>query len=54
MCVLGAFADSTHTVATAAEALQLLTELTRGRLAETCVIITDVAEGSVKCCSPTS
>ena len=37
---------ATHTVATAVEALPLITELTRGRLAETCVITTDVAEGA--------
>lgn len=36
---------ATHTVATAAEALPLVAELTRGRLADACVITTDVAEG---------
>ena len=36
---------ATHTVATADEAQPLVAELTRGRLADACVITTDVAEG---------
>jgi NDMA-dependent alcohol dehydrogenase len=37
---------ATHTVATVAEAQPLVSDLTRGRLAEVCVITTDVAEGA--------
>jgi len=37
---------ATHTAATVAEAQGIITELTRGQLADACVITTDVAEGA--------
>lgn len=37
---------ATHTAATAADAQPLIADLTRGRLADVCVITTDVAEGA--------
>ena len=37
---------ATHTAATVEEALALVTELTRGQMADVCVLTTDVAEGA--------
>jgi S-(hydroxymethyl)glutathione dehydrogenase/alcohol dehydrogenase len=37
---------ATHTFATVEEAMPVVTELTRGRLADACILTTDVAEGA--------